>query len=143
MKPKWPKQKERNERGQSLIIVAFSIFVLMGFVGLAVDVGISYVDRVRARRAADAAALAAAGELPLEAAAQVRALEYLETNGYPCGLTVSYENNGLSYNCTNPETRIEINTGYPGSYNNGVDAARCRTHHLHQHSSLSIRCLRR
>ncbi len=110
-----------NERGQSLILVAFGIFALLGFVGLAVDVGLSYVTRVKARRAADAAALAAAAELPLEAAAQVRALEYLEANGYPCGLTVQIQDGNLIYTCNNQETRAEINSGYAGSYISGPD----------------------
>jgi len=51
------KHRGYNESGQSLILIAFSIFALLGFVGLAIDLGLSYVDRVRARRAADAAAL--------------------------------------------------------------------------------------
>jgi hypothetical protein len=111
-----------RERGQSLILVAFGIFALLGFVGLAVDVGISYVDRVRVRRAADAAALAAASELPLEAAAQVRALEYLEANGYPCGLVVQNVGENLVYSCNDPGTQVEVNAGYPGSYVSGPGA---------------------
>jgi hypothetical protein len=114
--------QEHRERGQSLILIAFGIFALLGFVGLAVDVGISYVDRVRVRRAADAAALAAASELPLEAAAQVRALEYLEANGYPCGLVVQNNDDNLVYSCTNPETQVEINAGYSGSFVSGPGA---------------------
>ncbi|HOT91698.1 MAG TPA: VWA domain-containing protein [Anaerolineae bacterium] len=115
-------RKAESEKGQSLVLLAFSIFVLIGFAGIAVDVGLSYVDRVRARRAADAAALAAASELPLEAAAQVRALEYLEANGYPCGLQVQRVNGVLLYSCSNPETRVEINSGYPESYVAGPGA---------------------
>lgn len=115
--------KVRSERGQSLILVAFGIFALLGFVGLAIDLGLSYVDRVRVRRAADAAALAAASELPLEAAAQVRALEYLEANGYPCGLTVRITNGNLVYSCNDPTTRVEINSGYPDSFVAGPGAA--------------------
>ncbi|MEJ5312093.1 MAG: vWA domain-containing protein [Anaerolineae bacterium] len=121
MRQKPCNQKTPGERGQSLILVAFAIFALLGFAGLAVDLGLSYVTRVRVRRAADAAALAAATELPLEAAAQVRALEYLEANGYPCGLNVQIVNGNLLYTCNNPETRVEINSGYAGSYISGPD----------------------
>jgi hypothetical protein len=122
MRQKLCNRRVRHERGQSLILVALAIFALLGFVGLAVDLGLSYVDRVRVRRAADAAALAAATELPLEAAAQVRALEYLEANGYPCGLVVQNIGGNLVYSCTNPETQVEINSGYPGSYVSGPGA---------------------
>jgi uncharacterized membrane protein len=86
-----------RERGQSLIIGAFAIIALIGMVGLAVDVGLVYVERIRVRRAADAAALAAAADLPLEQAAHVRALEYLEENSYPCGLTFGDQQRGVGY----------------------------------------------
>jgi len=122
MKNKKFNRKVRSESGQSLVLVAFGIFALLGFVGLAVDLGISYVDRVRVRRAADAAALAAASELPLEAAAQVRALEYLEANGYPCGLTVQIVGDDLVYACNNPETRVEINRGFAENFVSGPAA---------------------
>ncbi len=118
----WPEWLRFEQKGQSLIIVALGIITFIGFVGLAIDVGNTYVDRVRARRAADAAALAAASELPLEAAALVRALQYLDANGYSCGLEVNNVGGALVYNCTDPETRIEINAGYPGSYIAGPEA---------------------
>ena len=100
------KRGRRNEKGQSLIIIAFAIFTLIGFVGLAIDLGLAYVERIRVRRAADAAALAAAAELPLEDAAIIRALEFLEQNDYGCGLEIVA---GVA-NCTALEdTRVEIN----------------------------------
>ena len=100
----------RREKGQSLIIVAFAIITLIGFIGLAVDLGLAYIERIRTRRAADAAALAAATELPLEQAAAIRALEYLEENDYGCGLTVGAR--GSNYYCTITDTvRVEINAG--------------------------------
>lgn len=101
------KRGRRNEKGQSLIIIAFAIFTLIGFVGLAIDLGLAYVERIRVRRAADAAALAAAAELPLEDAAIIRALEFLEQNDYGCGLTVA--SGATSYSCTDTNTLVEIN----------------------------------
>lgn len=107
----------RQEHGQSLILVVFAIIALVAFVGLAVDLGLSYVERVRVRRAADAAALAAAAELPLENAAQVRALEYLAQNDYDCGLTATASGTGnnaqLNYTCNDPTVRVEINLNSP------------------------------
>jgi Flp pilus assembly protein TadG len=72
----------REERGQSLIVVAAAIIMLMAIIGLGVDLGVAYAERVRLARAMDAAALAGAQELPAEAAAHDRALEYLHANGY-------------------------------------------------------------
>ncbi len=114
----------RPKKGQSLIIVAFAIIALVALVGLAVDLGLVYVERIRIRRAADAAALAAAAELPLEGAADVRALEYLQENNYPCGLSAQYAGGALTYVCDDPDTRVEIDGG--ASYTSGpaVDDAK-------------------
>ncbi len=83
-----------TQRGQSMILVALGVFTLLAFVGLAVDLGIYYSERVKIVRAVDAAALAAAPELPLESAAHARALEFLRDNGYKSD---------------NQNTRVEIN----------------------------------
>jgi hypothetical protein len=72
----------RQQRGQSLVIVTFAFIGILAFVGLAIDLGWVYVERVRVAQAADAAALAGASELPLEGAAHTRALVYLQENGY-------------------------------------------------------------
>ncbi|MBN1877797.1 MAG: VWA domain-containing protein [Anaerolineae bacterium] len=105
-----------HKKGQSLILVAFGIFTLFAFVGLGVDLGLVYVERVRVQRAADAAALAAAAELPLEAAAQLRALEYLAQNGYNCGLVATAD---PTQACTDPEVRFELNTGTSAQFITG------------------------
>lgn len=52
-----------NESGQVLLIVALALPMLIGFVGLAVDVGNIEVGRRQAQSAADAAAIAGAQEL--------------------------------------------------------------------------------
>jgi hypothetical protein len=49
-----------SERGQALIIIVFAILGLMGVVGLAVDGGNIYLDRIRAQNTADTVALNAA-----------------------------------------------------------------------------------
>lgn len=52
-----------HERGQSLILVTLSMMVLMGFMGLAIDVGCLRADQRKLQQAADAAALAGALEI--------------------------------------------------------------------------------
>jgi len=71
-----------HQPGQSLVIITFAFVGILAFVGLAIDLGWVYVQRVRVAQAVDAAALAGASELPLEAAARARALVYLQENGY-------------------------------------------------------------
>ncbi len=97
-------------KGQSLILIVFAFLGLLAFVGLAVDLGLVYVERVQLGRACDAAALAAAQELPLEDDAIARALEYLALNGYDV------------YDLTN--TRIELKyCGYDGAQGASADEA--------------------
>ena len=52
-----------GESGQTMAIVAMSMVVLLGVVGLVVDVGNAYALQRKVRNAVDAAALAGAGEL--------------------------------------------------------------------------------
>ena len=52
-----------NERGATLVMVALSTVVLIGFLGLAIDVGALYSSRAEAQRSADAAALAGVSAL--------------------------------------------------------------------------------
>ncbi len=100
-----------RQKGQSLIIIIFALIGLLAFVGLGIDLGLVYVERVRVGRAADAAALAAVAELTLEEAAHARALSYLHENGYPFG----------------PDVRIVINGGPPTGTVQGPPPADART----------------
>src|SRR5215471_16995441 len=59
-----PKLKSRaRQRGAVLVWFALSFLSLIGFIGVAVDVGRMYIVRNEAQSFADAAALAAAAEL--------------------------------------------------------------------------------
>ncbi|MFF0989901.1 pilus assembly protein TadG-related protein [Kocuria nitroreducens] len=51
-----------NERGAVAVLTALSMVVLLGFVALAVDVGLLYAERAELQSGADAAALAIAGD---------------------------------------------------------------------------------
>lgn len=50
-------------RGQVLVLFCLALFVLIGFMALAVDLGVLYTDRRRMQTAADAAAIAGANSL--------------------------------------------------------------------------------
>jgi len=52
----------RNERGASIVIVAVSLFAMLGMAALAIDMGMLLKVRSDAQRSADAAALAGAAE---------------------------------------------------------------------------------
>ncbi len=105
-----------EESGQSMIIVAGAIIALIAIMGLGVDLGVVYVERVNLARAMDAAALAGAQELPIEKAAHQRALEYLQANGYDtsnaCIETLGSNLGGTSGSCvaSAADTKIYIDT---------------------------------
>jgi Flp pilus assembly protein TadG len=71
-----------GESGQSIIILAFVFLGLLAMLGLALDLGLVYVERIRIKRTVDAAVLAAVAELPTEEEAALRAITYLDENGY-------------------------------------------------------------
>ncbi|RBP66003.1 putative Flp pilus-assembly TadE/G-like protein [Alkalibaculum bacchi] len=70
----------KNEDGQALIMVVLAIVVLMGIAALVVDVGILYVEKANMQKAADAAALAGAQDLPANTAI-ITAENYGALNG--------------------------------------------------------------
>ena len=67
--PKLPKR----QRGAVAVVVGLSIFVLVGMIGLALDLGQMFVNKTELQNAADACALAAARELDGNADALTRA----------------------------------------------------------------------
>lgn len=64
---------QNRQKGAVLIMVAFSIVILIGFIGLVVDLAHLMVTKTELQNAADACALAAARELTGDANALIRA----------------------------------------------------------------------
>ncbi|HEX9925899.1 MAG TPA: Tad domain-containing protein [Anaerolineae bacterium] len=71
-----------DQKGQSIIIIAFAFLGLIAMLGLALDLGLVYIERTRIKRTVDAATLAGVAELPHEEKAYIRAMNYLDGNGY-------------------------------------------------------------
>jgi hypothetical protein len=66
MRAGWAQRRRPHggQCGQALVISALALMSLMGVIGLVIDVGSAYVQSREAQAAADAAALAAADDLP-------------------------------------------------------------------------------
>ena len=79
---RWTRRVTKDESGQSILIMAVAFIALLLIIGLAIDLGMMYIERVKLSRACDAAALAAAQDLPFEEFAAKRAIQYLAENGY-------------------------------------------------------------
>ena len=65
-------EHHRKESGQTLIVAALVMAVVMGFVALAIDIGLFYQDRREMQNAADAAALAGVQFLPQSPATAIQ-----------------------------------------------------------------------
>src|SRR5574340_615149 len=68
-----PRQLPKRQRGAVAVVVGIAILVLLGMIGLALDMGQMFVNKTELQNAADACALAAARELDGNADALVRA----------------------------------------------------------------------
>jgi hypothetical protein len=82
-----------------VLLSALSIVALFAFLGLVVDGGWIYLNYTKLHQAADAAALAAAMEMPNLEKAKAEALEYAALNGFANGVnntTVSFTQNTTS-----------------------------------------------
>lgn len=81
----------KHQRGTVAIIVGLALPVLIGFAGLALDLGRLYVEKTELQNAADACALAAARELTCDTAAGACSAIYLQ-NAETAGLMVAQSN---------------------------------------------------
>lgn len=71
----------RDEKGAIMVLFALVFVVLMGLVAIVVDAGLVYLNRAQLQKAADAASLAGAYQMPDTTAARDKAQEYCDLNG--------------------------------------------------------------
>src|SRR5438445_2867124 len=80
------RRANRDDHGQTLVIVALTLTALFGFVGLVADIGWYELNMVRLQRAADAAALAGVVYLPGNVSGAVTAAQNeAAKNGFTTG----------------------------------------------------------
>jgi len=87
-----------------MILFALALSVLLGFAAIVIDLGLVFIEKQNFQTAVDAAALAAAQELPDTPAATKTALEYLNSNGY-----VDDEETDFEITFENSDQKININ----------------------------------
>jgi Flp pilus assembly protein TadG len=87
----------RSESGQALIMTSLCMVCLMGFLGLVVDVGLLFRDRVNLQKVADAAARAGASEI--------------QSGNYQAAAIDSAAQNGV-VNGTNGTVTVTLGTTY-------------------------------
>jgi hypothetical protein len=80
----------RHEAGQTVVLIAVLLPLFLGLGAIAVDIGYWYVVKKTAQDAADAAALAAAAELPDKFAAEQAAMTYVGANMPEASWSVEY-----------------------------------------------------
>src|SRR5687767_909720 len=75
------KKTNRRERGQLVVLAAIMLTVVLGFSGLAIDIGLWLHTRTKLQADADAMALAGGQQLPDEIEADLIAREWGTKNG--------------------------------------------------------------
>jgi Flp pilus assembly protein TadG len=70
-----------SENGQAMVVAALSMIVIMGFAAFGIDTGRLLIQESNMQNIADAAALAAAQDLPTPSASIATALNYANQNG--------------------------------------------------------------
>jgi len=70
----------QNKKGATLVLVALFMVVLLGFVGLVLDVGNLYMEKSHMQTAVDMAALAGANQLPDDGQATANAEKIITAN---------------------------------------------------------------
>ncbi|MEA5048975.1 MAG: pilus assembly protein TadG-related protein [Eubacteriales bacterium] len=111
-----------QERGESLLIVAFAITALVGVTATVTDLGAAYVKTAQTQTAVDAAAMAAGMKLPIESGdatklsqATATAREYLAKNGVddPSAASVTFGNlEGGAYHSVDVAQPAESETAF-------------------------------
>jgi hypothetical protein len=102
----------RQHKGQSIVILALGMIALLGFVGITTDISLLFVRYATLRRAVDAAAIAAAGQMRQDrsiATVSLTARSYIEFHGLnPRDVWVEA--------CQN-QPRVDNDPGTPGLQN--------------------------
>ena len=91
----------KNENGAVLVITAAALLAIVGMLAMVADIGALVLERNRLQNACDAAALAAAWELPNTDMARGKAGDYLEMNG------VDLTEAAISFNSNNTTVSVE------------------------------------
>lgn len=101
------KMRGRREGGQTLIVAALVMAVVIGFTAMAIDVGLFLEDRRQLQNAADAAALAGVQHLPQQPdVARARARAWANDNGVPNSQIVAIEIQTTNY--ANDTVSVEV-----------------------------------
>lgn len=103
----------RDQRGNIAMLFAIMLGVLFGFSALAVDGGNLYVLKSKLQRTADAAALAAASQLPDETDARAEALEYALKNMPVAEHGSTLVDADIDFGYWHPGTRSFVSGGVP------------------------------
>jgi hypothetical protein len=100
-----------SETGQALVILALGFAALLAFVGVVTDISLMFVRYTQLRRAVDAAAIAAAGQMRQDrdyATVQLAARQFIEFHGLdPVDVIVETCRYGLDYDGDGTRTELD------------------------------------
>ncbi len=98
----------KDRSGQSLVLIALSMTVILGMLGLAIDIGKLRYSKLQLQTAADAAALAAALEIPVCNGAPTCAAMRSAVQSAICENGFAIDADGLPSGCTQAATGVKV-----------------------------------
>ncbi len=118
-RPRCARWRNRGERGFSLILLSLTLVVLLGMVGLGVDLGRMFIHKTELQTFADASALAAISQMD-GTALGIQLADSMATTG-PAGATSPNRYNFGTTTVTNVVTSYA--TSFTGTYDNYATAS--------------------
>ena len=97
-----------RRRGVSMYIFVLAFPMIVGVLGIVIDLGNLYTKRAQAQRAADAAAIAGAMEDPNKGDVLGKANEYAKLNGYEQGVNGATVKVITDYGASSSEVRVVV-----------------------------------
>ena len=107
----------KSQKGSVSVIIALLLPVLLGCVGMALDIGNLVFTKTRLRNAIDAAVCAGAMQLPNQSQAMATATSFLASNGFPAAApTITFTQDTVKNPNNSPEINISVTQSVPTNF---------------------------
>jgi Flp pilus assembly protein TadG len=104
----------QDEKGAITVLIALTLTVLLGFVGLALDIGNLFVVKTKMQNAVDAAVCAGGLKLPDQSQATAQAQTLLTNNNFnPAIATITFTQDAVRNPANDPEINCRMTNNVP------------------------------
>lgn len=114
--------RRNRQAGQALVLTAISLVVLVGMLGLGIDVGVLRYEKRLQQTAADAAAIAGASNLPVNGAGSLGVIDGAKNSSADNGFTDTGGDSGCGASATVGTVCVQVNNPPQQSATHNGDA---------------------